>query len=430
MPNILIVAYTFPPDFGVGAKRALRIAEHLSRRGWGVRVLTVRPGYYEGFDPTLLRSNPGFEVIRSHALTPKIWARKLRAAIGLKPIGASVPFRETTATAPRTSVLERISRAWDLVFSLPDEWAGWIPPAFVAGWLRTRRADIILATGPPFSGTVAATMLARAGGTHLVLDYRDPWTTFPSRSRWPSWRRKVERALEKRCLSVASLVVTTTKAISGSLTELGATRTAVVPNSFDPELMRGVEPTRFSRFTLVYAGNFYGDRSPEPVLRAMEALRESGALPPGGIALRVLGASGPEVSAEARRLGMSSHLEIEDFVPYREALARMKGADVLLLVVVTSHAEMVPAKLFEYLAARRFILALAPRDSEAARVLAETDSGVMLDPSDIPGIMKALTSRFTATRQDLPNHPGLKAYEASATMQALERLLLEILQGG
>src|SRR5260221_744257 len=180
MPNILIVAYRFPPDFGVGAKRAHRIAAHLAGRGWGVQILTVRPLYYEGLDPTLLDPDPGFEIVRTHALTPQAWGRGLRTAFGGKPIEDASPAAPSTGPAPRMSVMERLSRVWDLLFSLPDEWSGWIPPALAAGLMRARRADLILATGPPFSGIVAAAVLAKASHRPLVLDYRDPWTTFPS----------------------------------------------------------------------------------------------------------------------------------------------------------------------------------------------------------------------------------------------------------
>lgn len=426
MPNILIVAYTFPPDFAVGAKRALRFARHFANRGWGVQVLTVRPGYYVGLDPTLLERDPGFEIVRTHALTPKIWGRRIRAALGMKEIGAALPATTTSAAVPRISVMERVSRAWDLVFSLPDEWAGWIPSAVLAGYGRARRADLVLASGPPFSGMVAAAMLARAAATPLVLDYRDPWTTSASGIDWPRWRRHRERTLEERCLRRAALVVTTTKAISDDLAGLGAKRTAVIPNSFDPGLMQGVAPTRYSRFTLVYAGNVYGDRSIEPVLRAIGVLRASGTLQEG-VALRVLGAIGSEVLSTVARLGDSGQLEIEGFVPHREALARMKGADILLLVVGASHAAMVPAKLFEYLAARRFILAIAPRDSEAARIVLETGSGDVREPGDIAGISQVVAARLAAPRAELPAHAGLKAYEAATTMEALERLLWSVL---
>src|SRR5439155_24937245 len=104
----------------------------------------------------------------------------------------------------------------------------------------------------------------------------------------------------------------------------------------------------------------------------------------------------------------------------------MKGADVLLLVVGTSHGAMVPAKLFEYLAARRFILTLAPRGSEAGRIVTETGSVEVVEPEDTVGVGRVLTAGLAAPREGLPPHAGLKAYEASSTMQELERLLLTI----
>src|SRR5215813_13702307 len=75
MPSVLIVSHCFPPDFSVGAKRALRMASILSRFGWTVKVVTARESYFEGLDRTLSVDPAPYEVIRTHAIAPKQWAR-------------------------------------------------------------------------------------------------------------------------------------------------------------------------------------------------------------------------------------------------------------------------------------------------------------------------------------------------------------------
>ncbi|MEE3920661.1 glycosyltransferase [Micromonospora sp. BRA006-A] len=90
---------------------------------------------------------------------------------------------------------------------LPDPQLNWIRPPvrdfdrFAAGW----RPDVILVSGPPFSGFVVAATLARRFRVPWVADYRDLWSVGndhwygrrcaePSTSGWNAgccvpWRR-------------------------------------------------------------------------------------------------------------------------------------------------------------------------------------------------------------------------------------------------
>jgi glycosyltransferase involved in cell wall biosynthesis len=73
-------------------------------------------------------------------------------------------------------------------------------------------------------------------------------------------------------------------------------------------------------------------------------------------------------------------------VPYRESIRRQKAADVLLLLQWNDPLEQgnVPAKLFEYLAARRPILGLGLVDGVPAGVIRERGAGLFdNDPAAI-----------------------------------------------
>jgi glycosyltransferase involved in cell wall biosynthesis len=261
----------------------------------------------------------------------------------------------------------------------------------------------------------------------LVVDYRDPWAALQWDDRFPAWRRRLSKTLEKWCLHRCSLAVAATKGIRAELDALGPARSALVTNAFDLALVSGVAPTRYTCFTVVYAGTFYHTRTAEPVLRAMRTLIDAGGLPPAGMTLRVLGGSGPEVAALADSLGLSSYVEVEGVLPYREAVSRMKGADVLLLAVGEGHTRQIPAKLFDYLAARRFILALAPPGSEAGNIISDLGVGRVVDSSDIGSIARALSERIQAPRAELTLPAAAARYEAGATMRELDRLLREVL---
>jgi hypothetical protein len=78
-------------------------------------------------------------VIRTGSIEPKRWLRRLRAALGgmsAPPAGSDRGSGSSRSMSRRLA--ERLTRAWDTLFSLPDEWAGW-PARGIAGGALVRR---------------------------------------------------------------------------------------------------------------------------------------------------------------------------------------------------------------------------------------------------------------------------------------------------
>lgn len=430
MPRVLIVSFHFPPDFSVGAKRVLRMASYLSGFAWEITVLTVRPGYFDRHDPTLMQEPPPFRVVRTHAITPLRWARRLRSAFkgrtAPREAGRIHPQGEPAVIPGGTS--ERPVPFWRPLLTTPDEYVGWIPLAIGGGILRRLRSDLILASGPPFSSHLIAAGLSRTLGAPLALDYRDPWTLIPGEPVLPESRPSMVRRLESWCVGRASVVIATTGPIGQSLRPLHPRRTEIVPNAADPDSVARVEPFRDPRFSIIYAGSFYGNRSPRPILEAIRLLKAKGALPAGGLVLRVIGVTGDLAVRAAAALGIGECVVVEDFLPYRDVLSRVRGADVLLLVVGDAHHAMVPAKLFDYLAARRYILALGPAGFEAGRIVQESGAGAVVDSDDVAGIARVLAARMQSPRADLPASSILERYSPRRTMESLDRVLRDVLR--
>jgi glycosyltransferase involved in cell wall biosynthesis len=145
-----------------------------------------------------------------------------------------------------------------------------------------------------------------------------------------------------------------------------------VTNGYDPESfgLPGPPPGRHASLTILHAGELYSGRDPRPLL---DALRELTGDPTHRVAtyrLCFLGSSPTfDLAEEIRRRGLDSVVEVSGQVPYRQALERMKRADVLLLLDSAGRRVGVPAKVYEYLGAARPILALADPDSDTAWVL-------------------------------------------------------------
>ena len=101
----------------------------------------------------------------------------------------------------------------------------------------------------------------------------------------------------------------------------------------------------------------------------------------------------------ALALGLGDALSLEGFRPHAEALAAMRAADVLLLLVPRAGGRglsVVSGKVFEYLAAERPILALVPPEGDAATLLRETGSAWIADPDDEAAIAAAIAESVAA----------------------------------
>jgi len=86
----------------------------------------------------------------------------------------------------------------------------------------------------------------------------------------------------------------------------------------------------------------------------------------------------------------------------------------LLLVVPTGKNvnEPIPGKLFEYLAAKRKIIALAPKDSDVAEILEQTESGKVFGLDDSGLLGKYLVGIFDDFRNGIyeSNPEGIEKY--------------------
>jgi glycosyltransferase involved in cell wall biosynthesis len=381
--RLLLISYYFPPLGGSGVYRALRLAKYLPRHGWAVTVLCARERVRALKDPSLLGEVPaGVRVARARSVEPRT------PLIALRRMGLP-------------GLVRRIE-PWLLV---PDDHRGWVPFATARGRrvLRELRHDAVVSTAGPYSAHLVGLALRRRTGTPWVADFRDEWTTNPYlRDRYPTrWHRSWNRRLERRVLRAADRVTCVSapwlESIRSVAPGLDDATFAVLPNGYDGEHFTGEDPPLPERFRVLYAGTFYGHRSPEPFLEGARRAVESGRVPREDLEIVFLG-HGSAGCAEAP--GLQGVLRAVEHRPYFESLEWMRDAALLLLVVppeggIGNHT----GKLFPYLAARRPILALAPADNVAADLVRGTRSGVVAPPDDPDAIAGALAVRYSAWRR-------------------------------
>jgi glycosyltransferase involved in cell wall biosynthesis len=184
----------------------------------------------------------------------------------------------------------------------------------------------------------------------------------------------------------------------------------VVPNGYDPEVFAGLAPPAVPspRMIVTHVGTVYKTASPRFYLDAVDSLPEEIR---SQIETRFVGrvAESERALMEARK----SKVTLLGFMPQAEALRYMADTDYLLLTMTNDIS--VPGKLFEYMAARRPILAIAAAGSEVDRLLVETSAGLCAPPDDAGRIRGMLITAFEGWRDRKPldagNGEAVRRYE-------------------
>jgi glycosyltransferase involved in cell wall biosynthesis len=393
--RILVVLYHYPPAATVGAARWLAQAKYLRRLGHEVTILTTN-----AFGS---RSEDEAEgVVRARDLAGSPATRRLLGRTGSAPAG--------TAPEDEKPVPQAIRRLF-----VPDpQTASWLPWAVQAArrLVREREIECVVTSSPQHAAHFVGLALRRR--VPWIADFRDGWTFEPMRPPfYIGLQRRLDARFERAVVRGADRVF----AVSRPLVEDFRTRFGVeavyIPNAWDPELVRELpgplpelDP---ERRTLVHTGALTGPwgRDPAPLLDALRQLTDP--------RLHVILAGPP---AEARLVGEHGLTGIARHVgrlPRATALALQRRADALLLVT-SPHTSEATGKLAEYLGSRRPIIALAA-GNEAARIIAETGTGVAVSPQD-PGSIRAALS--AAAAGDLPYAPrGLDRYVFPESAEAV-----------
>jgi len=380
-----MIAFHFPPLRGSsGIQRTLKFVQYLPALGWTPLVLSARPSAYESTSPDQLADVPdGTVVERAFAID----------------------------TARHLALRRRYPR-W---LALPDRWVSWLAGALPAGWrmIRRHRPEAIWSTYPIATAHLVGLALHRLTGLPWIADMRDPMTD----DGYPAERtmRRLYRWIEAQAARRAARVVCTTPGAVADyrarFPEVPPERFVLIENGYDEEHFAAAEgalqreapgPRDGGRFTLLHSGVVYpSERDPTQLFAALASLKRAGAI--DAARLRVVfraAGHGALLAAMLREHGIDDIVELAPPVPYREALREMLTVDGLLILQAANCNRQVPAKLYEYLRARRPVLALTDPAGDTAAVLRAAGAGMTARLDDADEIARVLPDFLAQARRN------------------------------
>ena len=360
--HILIFNEYYPPDTSATAKMAALVAEALAQRHQ-VTVVAGRPSYDpdEFFRYALLR-------------------REMRNNVMVERVGSTA--------YPRHQMKRRVSNYLSyLALAVPRSIA--------------IRPDVILAmTDPPVAG-IAGAFVAQMAGRPFVYNIRDLYPDMAVGGdilRPCKWVERWEK-LHRRAMRQATYVIVLGDDMRARILSKGIRPERVVvvrdgtsiptsqPDIEDPTVRKSVDEIRCGfAFVVVHAGNlgFYG--AWDTLLKAAEILSNEDKT----TGFVFIGDGANRKSLEASAANMPN----VRFLPFRpvEQLPHVMMAGDIHIVTVKRGLEgvVVPSKLYSILAAGRPVLAVAAKESDAARIVSDEGCGIAADPDDPAAVAAAI----------------------------------------
>lgn len=256
----------------------------------------------------------------------------------------------------------------------PDEFKGWVPIAerAVLGHLPISGfcPKALLSFGEPMSDHLLGLRLKQRLQLPWIAHFSDPWSDNPFRRPF-FLSNYVNRRLEAQVVKHADRVIFTSMEtldlVMRKYPPAWHDKARVLPHSYEPEQYPRQEGVREGPLIIRYLGNFYGQRTPLPLFRALEKLyRESPTLVEN-IRIELVGNVPPRMLKSFLYRSLPKGIvSIVSTVAYRQSLQLMASADLLLVIDAPGESSVfLPSKLVEYLGAGVPIMGIVPPGASA-----------------------------------------------------------------
>lgn len=374
MKRALIITYYWPPAGGSGVQRWLKFVKYFREFGIEPIVYTVENPNYPIIDESLQNDIPANVRILKHP----IWEPNNLLSFFGKKKTESAGFLN-----PNPSFFGKIMQYIRANYFIPDARKFWVKPSvkYLKKYLSENKIDVVITTGPPHSLHLIGLKLKAQMDVKWMADFRDPWTEIDYFHQLPLSANAIKKHhfLEEEVLKKADAVLVVGDTMKRKYEKFNS-NVVTVTNGFDGEIVDSFLELD-TKFTITHIGLMNADRNSKMLWEVLAEICNENKAFKSDFQLKLIGKLDTSVLNEISNYGLSGNVEIINYVPHNEVIEFQKKSQVLLLVVnnVPSSKGIITGKIFEYLMAKRPILAIAPVDGDLASIIEQTNSGVVVD---------------------------------------------------
>lgn len=383
MKPVVLIAPYFPPRRRVGALRPYRFAKYLPEFGYKPVIVHIQDNRNQLTDreKAALKDCEFIPIKPPFDLTT---GNKKSSQKKVKSSGAA-------SDPPFIDKMIPMDTWWPLLYyKLPrllDE-------------ISLFRPELVWSTADPWSSNWLGMKVKQGLDLPWVADFRDPWTLCSIRGRSkPAFTRRLERRLEERIINTADHIAFTAKRTTQLYTDQYVdmhTPVSTIYNSYDeaafaPET--SVHPNcRADKLNVFFFGAFRQLSPAAPIIKVLAKLQEQNPELSSGIQIISNAPLREEDQAMAERYGVSGLFYTAPRVLPEESRAYLQQADLLLLSTSELRNEIIPAKLWDYIAADRPMIGLT--SNPEVHDLMQSHGGQAFYPKETESAAKAFQDKI------------------------------------
>jgi hypothetical protein len=412
--KVLIITYYWPPTGGSGVQRWLKFTKYLREFGWEPIIYTPQNPEVAVTDDSLQKDIPkNLTVIRRKVLEPYRFFR----FINRRKTNMGVGF--TSSENYPSSLVSWLSIWIRGNLFIPDPRILWVKPSirFLKKYIQDNHIDVIVTTGPPHSMHLIGLGLREKLNIKWIADFRDPWTKIDFinslKLNRHSFRKHIQ--LEKNVVESSDLVVVVSPQMKKDFESYQCNWIEVITNGFDEDDIPKNTQGHDSLFTITHVGSIPPNRNCPALWQALKSMVDSDQEFASKLSIQLLGSVDSSVIADIESNGLKKHFKNFGYVVHDEGIRIMQRSQILLLLVNNSPnaTGILTGKVFEYLAAQRPIMAIAPKGGDLDILLSKTASGLVASCENKEAIKENLKWFWYQYKLSLPYNPPQEIYDYS-----------------
>ena len=387
--KVLIVTYFFNQKELIGSLRLRGLAKYLPEFGWEPTILTIKSD-----NTKQSNENSDLRVIETdYTDLSTVWKSRL----GFNSTEGVQNQLNVSTKKSQKGILNFLINMWMEVFAYPDPEKNWYNNAVTAGneLLENEEFDLILSSSYPYTSHLIGYELKDKHNLPWVVDLRDLWTQNHN-YKFSNIRKFRESYLEKKILSSADAMTTVSEPWSYKLKLRHKNKKIyTIFNGFDPDLT-SMENELDKKFSIIYTGMIYeGKMDPEPLFTALEELINEGEVDKNDISMDFYGFNVEIIRDCVEKHNLQKVINIHNLIPHNEVIEKQRKAQLLLLLNWNDPNEngVYTGKIFEYLSAKRPIIAIGGYGGVIDELFDHTNAGVSL--TDLPKIKNVIKDYYS-----------------------------------
>ncbi len=418
MKKLLFFAYYFPPTGGAGVQRAVKFVKYLPEFGYKCAVLSS-----------------GEETFKYNLKEDQTLGEKIDAEIFRIKLNKSEQKHSKLYPSALKRYMPGITMKW---------WKSSAQRSMQEA-IDKFEPEVIMVTVSPFMAAEVTMEVAAKNNIPWVLDMRDPWALDPinfysSKLHYLSDLKKMKKA----CLNATAVIMNTPNSLrylKKAFPEVDPHKCFCVTNGWDSDDFENFDTTEdtdtATALKIVHTGLFHTNyaqkvdpssrkiltgkgknlmdylrynsgkthllaRTPYYLFQAAKNLIDSGRITKNDLLFTFAGVASPADKKLSGLFDMSDIVKWTGYLGHNRSIHLLKNADVLFLplhICRNGQPLIVPGKTYEYMAAKKPILALVP-EGDCRNFTKEYRNSFICDPTDCNAISDAITCMIKQKKEN------------------------------